>query len=266
MLKTGLNRMFQSALTLGATVGIGALLAGTGSALAQAAGDKPADKPKGWESVASLGLTLTRGNSEAFMGTVGVNTARKWAQDEALAGANAGYGKNKDQNTGVDNTTDEYIRGFGQWNHLFSQKLYGGLRLDGLYDKVAGVDYRFILSPMVGYYFIKEPRTFLAAEAGPSFIAENLKDKPADQYMGLRLAERFEHKISDTAKVWETAEYIPQVDDFNNYLLNLEIGFSAAINKALDLRVMLQDTFKNQPAPHRKQNDMKLIVGVGYRF
>src|SRR6185436_4918323 len=53
----------------------------------QAQDAKPPDKPpekKGWETVASLGASLTRGNSDSFLATFGVNTARKWSKDEIL--------------------------------------------------------------------------------------------------------------------------------------------------------------------------------------
>ncbi|HXU76322.1 MAG TPA: hypothetical protein VN794_07120, partial [Methylomirabilota bacterium] len=50
---------------------------------------KPPEK-KGWESVASAGLTLTRGNSENFLANVSINSTRKWTDDELLLGASAG--------------------------------------------------------------------------------------------------------------------------------------------------------------------------------
>lgn len=135
-----------AAVALTATICAGASLASH----AQAA-DAPVAK-KGWEAVANAGLALTSGNSETFLGTVGINSQRRWSQDEILLGANGGYGENtitspRDPATGdkdvEHNTTDQYVKGFSQWNHLFSEKLYGGLRVEGLYDNIAGVDYRF---------------------------------------------------------------------------------------------------------------------------
>lgn len=231
------------------------------------------EQKKGWESVASAGVTLTRGNSETFLGTVGVNSQRKWAKDEILLGASAGYGENSVTTrdaTGTKsiehNTTDEYIKGFGQYNHLFTERFYGGIRLDGLSDNIAGIDYRFTVSPLAGYYLIKKPNTSLAVEAGPGFVFEKLSGQESEQYVTLRFAERFEHKFSDRAKVWQTAEYLPRVEDFGDYTFNFELGASAAISKSVDLRVVFQDSYRSEPAPGRKQNDMKLIAGIGYRF
>ena len=203
--------------TLGAVAALSAGWLASIPAVAQDAKAAEPEQKKGWESVASAGVTLTRGNSETFLGTVGINAQRKWAKDEILLGASAAYGENttRDDKTNVETrkTTDEYIKGFGQYNHLFSERLYGGVRLDGLYDNLAGIDYRFTLSPLVGYYFIKNAKTFLAAEAGPGFVAENLSGKEAEQYVTLRFAERFEHKFSDRAKVWQSAEWLPRVEN-----------------------------------------------------
>jgi putative salt-induced outer membrane protein YdiY len=226
--------------------------------------------------VASAGATLTRGNSETFLGTIGINSARKWSKDEILLGASAGYGEtttvgDRDPATGEKdiehNTTDRFIKGFGQWNHFFANdRIYGGIRADALNDDVAGVDYRVTLSPLIGYYLIKNAKTFLAAEAGPGFVFENLEDQPSDQYVTLRFAERFEHKFSDAAKVWQSVEYLPRVEDFGDYVINFEIGASAAITKSVELRLVLQDTYRSEPPNGRKENDLKLIASVGYRF
>ncbi|MGH8247583.1 MAG: DUF481 domain-containing protein [Gammaproteobacteria bacterium] len=255
-LRTGI-----AALTLCLSVGPGA------------AADAPAPKtpppPKGWETVGSAGVTLTRGNSKTFLATVGLNANRKWSRDELLLGASAGYGETE---TGTrapdDNRTDvtqKYLKGFSQYNHLFSERLYGGLRVDGLYDKIASVDYRFTLSPLLGFYILKEPATSLAVEAGPSVVFEKLGGEE-HAYWGGRVAERFEHKFKNGARIWESAEWITQIDDVDNWLFNAEAGVSAPIVKALEVRLVVQDTYDNRPAPNRLKNDFKLIAGLGYRF
>src|SRR5438093_10692708 len=150
----------------------GALLISAQRAGAQEA--KPPEPKKGWETVANVGVTLTRGNSRNFLASAGMNSSRKWPTDEILLGANAGYGETTLRQSGPDtkHTTEQYIKGFSQYNHLFNERIYGGLRVNGVYDKVAGVHYRFTVSPMAGYYLIKKPSTLLSVEVGPSFITE----------------------------------------------------------------------------------------------
>jgi len=240
-------------------------LALTGAVVELAAIAGAAAPQKGWESSAAAGATLTRGNSETFLATLTLDTKRKWEKDEAAFGVTGGYGESTVNE--VDQKTTEFVRGFGQYNRLFSPRLYGGLRLDAEYDGIAGVDYRLRASPLLGYYLIKGTNTTLAVEAGPSFIWENLESKPADDYVTLRLGERFEHKLTATTRIWQTAAYLPDVQRWTEkYLINFEAGIDTAITKALSLRVVFQDSYDSEPSAGRKNNDMRLIAGVAYKF
>src|SRR5215471_1041702 len=224
--------------------------------------------PPHWESVAAAEMALTRGNSDSFLATVSINSTRKWTKEEVLLGAGAGYGDTTTKNAAGENTTtktQDFLRGFGQWNHLFTERFYGGVRVEGLHDDIADINYRFTISPLVGYYFVKRTNTFLSGEIGPSFVFQQLGEN-TDSYVALRLGERFEHKFNGGAKIWETLEWIPQVDEFHNWILNAELGVSAPIMKSLDVRLVAQDTYNNQPAEGRLKNDLKLLAGIGYRF
>jgi hypothetical protein len=62
------------------------------------------------------------------------------------------------------------------------------------------------------------------------------------------------------------AEFLPQIDRWKNYIINAEVGAEASLTKKTALRVVLQDTFDNQPAPGRKKNDLKLVTSVVVKF
>ena len=225
-----------------------------------------------WEGSAAAGVTLTKGNSDTFLGNITLNAARKAARDEILLGASATYGTTETEvelPNGVSyddkDTTTANAGAFGQYNHLFTEVCYAGVRLDFLHDDIADVSYRLTFSPLVGYYFIKNEKTRLAAEAGPSFVAERVGGVN-DEYLALRFAERFEHKFSDRAKVWQSVEYLPQIDRWGNYIINAEVGAEATLTGRLALRAVLQDTYDNEPADGRKKNDLKLITSLVYKF
>ncbi|MEO6182808.1 MAG: DUF481 domain-containing protein [Verrucomicrobiota bacterium] len=186
-------------------------------------------------------------------------TGKKWGQNELSFGADATYG----ENNSVKNA--ESLHGFGQYNRLFTERAYGYLRLDGLHDAIADVEYRFTLSPGVGYYFIKEENTKLSGEVGPAFIYEKQGDDTKG-YFTLRLAERFDHKLNNRAKIWQSLEILPQVDDFDNYIVNAEVGVETSLTARLSLRTFVQNTYDNQPARGREKNDLKLVTALAYKF
>ena len=236
-----------------------------GSGFAFAADEAAPAPKKGWETTAAAALTLTRGNSETFLATLSLDTKRKWEKDEVALGVSGGYGDSTVNDAYTKNT--EFVQGYGQYNRLFSDRFYGGLRLDGQYDGIAGIEYRFKVSPMAGYYLIKNDKMTLAAEAGPSLIVEHLQGQKSDSYLAARFAERFEYKLTASTKVWESLEYLPKVSDWTaNYLVNFEAGISTAINKHWGLRVVFQDMYASEPAHGRKSNDIRLLAGTDYKF
>lgn len=233
----------------------GALLSGATAAQAQA-------NKSPWESSAALGFTLTRGNSSTLLFTGNVLTSRKQGNDEVSLGADATYGAN----SGI--TTAQSFRGFGQYNRLFSDRTYGFVRAEGLFDKIAAIQPRVTVSAGLGYYFIKNATTKLSGEVGPGLVYEHQSGatKKDSTYLTLRVGERFEHKISDKTKIWQSAEYLPQVDNFDNYILNFEAGLETELYKNLALRTYVQDSYDNIPVPGRQRNDLKFVTAVAYKF
>jgi putative salt-induced outer membrane protein YdiY len=229
---------------------------------------KAADTTNRWETTVAVGLTVTRGNSETLMANANVATAKKWSMNELMFGADGTYGESEFRR--ADGTTDTQLtaqnfRAFGQYNRLFNERLFAYARVEGLHDNVADIDYRFTFSPGLGYYFIKNTRTFLRAELGPGYIVQRQGGETSD-YITLRVAERFEHKLNDRAKVWQALEFLPQVDNWDNFIINFEVGIDTAITTNFSLRTYLQNTYDNEPAPGREENDMKLVAGIAYKF
>lgn len=217
------------------------------------------EKKSLWERTAAVGATITQGNSDTVLLTGQVLATKKWDEHELILGADGAYGEVDDEKNA------ESLHGFTQYNRLFSERFYGYGKIDALYDAIADVDYRLTFGPGAGYYFIKEERTLLSGEVGPSYVVEKVGGEEND-YLALRLGEKFEHKFSETARVWQMVEFLPQVDDWGNFIINGEVGAEAALTTDLKLRAFVQDTYDNEPAPGRKKNDVKLVSALAYSF
>ena len=233
---------------------------------AQAQTNAPAvEKKPQWESSAAAGLTLTRGNSDTEVATLSATTGRKWDHNELSLGADGTYGETK-QN-GVNTRNAESLHGFAQYNRLFNERLFAYGRVEGLHDGVADIKYRVSLSPGAGYYLIKNKSTDLGIEVGPGYVIERLGTND-QSFATLRVGEKFHRALNGRARVWQTAEWLPQVDRFNNYIINAEIGIEADLteNKKLSLRSFLQDNYNNVPASGRQKNDAKIVTALAYKF
>ncbi len=239
-----------------------------GATIAQAADSAPAAK-KGWETTAAAGLTITSGTKDTLLITAGLNTSRKWDQDEAAFGISGGYGQDNNNAAKQNTPNAEFLQGFGQYNRLFTEKFYGGLRLDASSDGIADLAYRVTLTPLAGYYLIKSTNTTLAVEAGPSLVTQQYNGQDNDTYCGVRFSERFEHQLTDSSKIWQNVSYVPQVDDWlGNYNVTFEAGIDTAItkDKKWKLRVVFQDIYSSQVPAGIDNNELRLVAGTGYTF
>jgi hypothetical protein len=80
------------------------------------------------------------------------------------------------------------------------------------------------------------------------------------------VAEKFERKIDEHARVWENVEFLPPLTVPDAFLVNAEVGVETPLTHKLSLQTYLQDNFANVPAPGFKDNDMKLISGLVFKF
>ncbi len=244
---------------IGISLAVLSLLGCATTTRAQNASSVSNPPPPKWTGSATLGATVTRGNSKTVVLNAAVGAEKKWRQNELSLGADGAYGEQDDEKN------IETAHAFGQYNRLFTERCFGLFRADVLHDAIASVEYRVTLSPGLGYYFIKNKTTFLRGEVGPGVVFEK-QGGDTSTYMTLRLGERFEHQLSKTAKLWQSVEILPEVGQWENYIVNAEIGIDVAINTKWSLRTYIQDTYDNEPAPGRKHNDVKLVAGIAYKF
>jgi putative salt-induced outer membrane protein YdiY len=155
-----------------------------------------ATPPVAWSTTVTMGLTVTSGNVDSVLATGKVSTERKTHRNDLILGADGAYG----EVSSVQNVNS--VHGSVQNNYTFiDDTWYGYGREDALHDAIASVEYRITSSLGAGYYFIKNKNTTLSSEGGPSFRTEKLGDE-THNYPTARIAQDFEHKIDDHARVW----------------------------------------------------------------
>jgi putative salt-induced outer membrane protein YdiY len=220
-----------------------------------------------WKSSVAAGLTLTEGNSKSTQAALSADTDGKWGQSELSVGGDGTYGRSQAPGQTTASTTASLLHGFSQYNWLFGERVFGFGRVEGLHDGVADVKYRVSLNVGAGYYFVKNTNVDLCAEVGPGYVFQE-QGTNSTSYAALRAGEKFHLALSDRARLWETLEVAPQVDKFDNYVANAEIGLEADLtkDKKLALRTCLTDTYNHEPAPGRLRNDLTWVTSIAYKF
>lgn len=247
-----------------------------------AAAEKKAEKAEaaaaqksGFATTLNAGLTMTDGNSETMAANASLKTeGEKNGLGSVIAGLEGNYGEStvSRSTTGADGATTvtesdektvENAKAYANVKKTLSPMTFAYLDGSVLYDDIALIDYRATIGPGAGAYLVKNDKRALSLEAGPSYVWEKV-DGASNDYLALRFAERYACQATKTAKLVQSLEYVPEAEDFDNYLLTGEIGVEAAMSDRLSLRVALQDKYDNTPAPGADRNDLSLIAGLGF--
>ncbi|MDR0993350.1 MAG: DUF481 domain-containing protein [Verrucomicrobiota bacterium] len=229
-----------------------------------ASGGEASTPPKpAFTTTISLGTTYTEGNSDtAVLNLRYATEGQKERLGTLTAKVEANYGENR-----VDGLKDTITENFKA--SLNIKKDVGRWYISGdtsyFYDDIALVDYRILLGPGVGRRLLQSDAQTLTVETGPSYLWERV-DGIKDDYVALRLAENYAWQISATAKFHQSLEYLPKVDDFENYLLHAEVGIETAINEWMNLALIVQDKYDNIPAAGTEHNDLSIIASLGISF
>jgi putative salt-induced outer membrane protein YdiY len=212
----------------------------------------------------NVGLTVTDGNSDTMLGNIALESiGRLWCGSAIRMGLEGNYGESTVD--GVDETTVENVGAYVQTRRDLSERWFVAVNASALYDDIAAIDYRVVLGPALGGYLVKQDHLALTTEVGPSYLWEDVADVE-DDYFVLRVAERLEYTPNASTKVWQTAEYLPKAEDFDDYILKAEIGASAAMSARTHLRVALKVDYDSIPGAELEDTDVTLISGVGIQL
>ncbi len=249
--------MFRKFL-VGSIVLVATVLVATTSAFGQDANNSAAAD---WTKSVSAGLSLTDGNSNASNFNLNGKLGRDYQNEVWRFEADYNFGDTKETPDSPRTETRNDFRVLGDYRHIFNDVYFGGMGADLRHDEIADLDYRFTLSPSVGMYVIREDDLKLSIEGGPAYIFEEIGGE-SDNYLAPRIANRLDWKISDTAKLFQTAEYLFDISDSDAYLVNAELGIETTVTELVSLVVSIKDAYNNAPADGKERNDIAIISGL----
>jgi putative salt-induced outer membrane protein YdiY len=214
--------------------------------------------PKPLEASIALGVTVNDGNAnnESYNASVLVNKLYGNGNSSRLA-LDGNYAESENEKT------TENAKAATEYRHILSDLIYAGFSASIETDDLADLDYRYVIAPSLGYFFIKNDAATMTADIGPALIGEK-KAGETEERVAIRLSERYERTLETSARVFQSLEFLPNADDFDIYILNAEIGVEAPISEKLNVRLTVRNTYDSDPAPGREQNDVSVIGALAY--
>lgn len=213
-----------------------------------------------WEHSLALGVSATSGNTDTKLYSLSwLSEFRRLNSDLVRISVDGQSGENE----GVTNA--ENIKGAQNYKHLISDRAYISGDLAEFHDSIADIDYRVNASLGIGYFLIKNAAASLSLDIGPGYQWEKIGGVE-DDFAVLRIGERYERKLSATAKCWQAIEYTPKAEDFEIYTISGEIGAEAALTSTINLRAVFKDQYINVPAAGRDRNDTQIIAAIAMKI
>jgi putative salt-induced outer membrane protein YdiY len=232
------------------------------SVMAQAPAAAPAPAPPDWTGSVNFGLALTAGNNDTLNANGGFDA--KYDPKTKNVFKTAGlflYGE-----TEGEKTAEQYVLTFRDEYALNSRVfVFGDFRY--LHDRFKGISYMVAPTGGIGYKVLDLPATKIGVGLGGGGVWEKDYGFETNSSGALTFDEKFTHKLTATATVGQSFLALWKTNDFEDALYTFGANLAVAINKRVQLKVEVLDTYKNKLQDTALQkNDVSLIVGVVYKF
>jgi hypothetical protein len=219
---------------------------------------------------AGVDLTFSERDRQAFHTRAKLTYARQRVKN--LIDYNFAYGRSEVDRTVGGTVRQEMVTDANRMNGSMKTdiditKKWFVYNLGGAgYDEIRKIDLRYEVGPGIGYHLIQWTNFFVNAEAGTTYQFECRSDgTELDRFYG-RLAEIATWKISPRLTWDEKLEYLPRIDNPEEFQLRFESNIRYALLQNVFLNLAVIDIYETMPASGVTKNDLQVRSSVGVKF
>lgn len=229
-----------------------------------------------WHGSINLAFNASRGNTYANNWSVVGDIARRW-DDDRLTGKAGYYYAETGTDASTKQKTSDRIEASLQHDHFWSAKLYHFENGKFEKDELQLLDRRIRLGLGLGYQWAEKKEIEkignwdFAQEAGANWIQESFSHSESnsdENYAALMYAHHYKFRplLKKDVEFFHNLEYLPQVNDFDRFLINTDVGVTTKIIYNWDLLAKFEWDYNSKPASSRKKSDYRYLVGLGYKW
>ena len=212
-----------------------------------------------WKRVVEAGVSTASGNSDVLRYDGSASAARETETSYSSLEIAGRYGESENETDAANATGD------AKYQHKLTERTYAALDGYARHDQIADLSYRFRGSVSLGRHFLLTERAVFSAEVGPGYVAEK-KGGDREGFAAGRAAQYLEILVADNLQLWESAEFVQNLEDSAVYFVNAEIGLETVLVGNLNLRLSLEDTYDSQPAADKVRNDLTTKTTLVWKF
>lgn len=176
------------------------------------------------------------------------------------------FGRQKDQATGDKITSTDNWNALGKYDKFLDEKFYVYGMMKAEHDRIAALNYRLSPGVGVGYQLYDLPDFHVNGEAGINYVYEDYTTGDSEEHVAGRLAYHIDKKLNDTVLVFHNLEWLPAFEDPSDYNLTTDAGIRADMTKTMFSEFRVEWKRDSTPAPGADKNDLKYILGIGWKF
>ena len=231
--------------------------------------------PEKWHGSINVAYNAARGNNYETAAAVVANVNRRWEKDRLTGDFGYYYGKSGKSGGSSEKTSDRWEVDV-KHDHFWWEKVYHYENARFERDEIQDLDSRFRLGLGAGYQWLDNAefdstgKWNFNQEFGVNWIREDYGDGDSKKggFAALRYAHHFGYipKWCTNLELFHNCEILPEVDDWEKFLANADVGFSTKLVMDFDLLVKIQWDYNSQPSGNRKKSDYRYIVGLGYKW
>ncbi len=229
-----------------------------------------------WHGSVHVTYESNRGNTYKNAASVMADVNRRWDEDRVKANFGYYYSEQGTSKDDKEKSTDRWEIE-GQHDHFWAPKIYSYENARYEQDDIAGLDYRLRLGVGGGYQWLEKAKfeslglLSFNQEAGVAWVKADYQNKDPDaedSYASVRYAHHLDYtpKWYEGVAIFHNLEYMPQVDDWENYLMKADIGLTTKVFGDFDLLAKIEWDYNSRPSVGRKSSDTRYYVGLGYKW
>jgi putative salt-induced outer membrane protein YdiY len=244
---------FRLAVTLLLAVGFVSLLA------AQEA--EPPEPP--WSGNASLGVSLSRGNSDLTNISLTLNILGRLSK--SIEWSNSGlflFGKAGK----VTNSETYQLASRANWQH--TGRIFSYYEIQGIRDRLKNYSYRILSGVGVGYQLVSADNVSLAVSGGLTDVLTRYHDTgDTDSFLGITIGNQFVWKISGSAEFNQKWEWNFDTTEPEHFLSNLEANLITTLINNWSVKLTILNRHDSRPVGEGiKKNDISFLAGISAKF
>ncbi len=223
--------------------------------------------PDRWTGNVVIGGFIARGNTDIDSFTASGHAVRRTETDRLTLDAGYLYARQKPNDGGKKQRTEDNWFVEGTYDHFFTKKFYAYANARVERDLIANLSLRLTPGVGLGYQWFDNPNDLsFSTEGGVSWLYRDYNNDGSDESVAVRLAYHLKKKINEHFTIFNDFEYFPGLDSIDDFYFNTDAGMHVALTDSLFTEFKIEYRHDERPAPNSQKDDVRYTMGVGWKF